>query len=56
MEEDLEMVVRRFIAYLDSAEYSDSGKEFHPVQITCSRAALLVDLNYLVGRMKELTK
>lgn len=52
---DLAAVVRQFFTYLDTTEESDSGREFHPVHLSCCRAAWVKDLNRVIADMKRLS-
>ena len=45
-----------FSEFLDVVEESDSGKEFHPIYISCCRAMKLKPLNNLLKKLKELSK
>ena len=47
-------LTRRFFAYLDIVEESDSGREFHPVHFSCCRAAWVEDINRVMEGMKKL--
>lgn len=51
-----QLVNELFTKYLDVMEVSDSGKEFHPIYISCCRAAKLKPLGELLGRLRELSK
>jgi hypothetical protein len=52
----LASTVRRFLAFLDRTEESDSGRAFHPVSISCCRAQWVGDLNKTIQEMQELSK
>ena len=55
-QEELKQLVNElFTKYLDVMEVSDSGKEFHPICISCCRAAKLKPLGELLGRLRELS-
>lgn len=49
-----ELVKEFFVNYLDVVEESDSGKEFHPIYIGCSRALKTEGLNNLLERMRDI--
>jgi 3'-phosphoadenosine 5'-phosphosulfate sulfotransferase (PAPS reductase)/FAD synthetase len=51
-----EAVSELFSDYLDVVEESDSGREFHPIFISCCRALKLEPLNNLLKKLKELSK
>lgn len=51
---DLRAEVRRLFQYLDLVETSDSGKEFRPVILSCSRIDLQEGLEACLKRMKGL--
>jgi len=54
---ELKLCVQDFFNnYLDIVEVSDSGKEFHPITISCCRSMKIDPLNKLLKRMKELAK
>jgi len=48
-----EAVSELFSDYLDVVEESDSGREFHPIFISCCRALKLEPLNNLLKKLKE---
>lgn len=50
-----EAVYSFFTDYLDYTEESDSGKIFHPIEISCCRATKVKDLENLLDTMKELS-
>jgi hypothetical protein len=50
-----ELVKEFFEDYLDVTEESDSGKVFHPIQISCVRCMKLKPLSDLLQRMRELS-
>ena len=53
---NLEACVKEFFEkYLNRVEESDSGKMFHPICISCCRAAMLEPLDKLLDRMAELS-
>ena len=49
----LKETVREFLAILDEVEETDSGKEFHPVQITSCRVLKTKRIGELIQQMKE---
>lgn len=52
----LEACVKEFFEkYLNRVEESDSGKMFHPIYISCCRAAMLEPLDKLLDRMANLS-
>lgn len=54
--EELKELVRDFFEkFLDTWEESDSGKEFHPITISCCRAMKIEPLDNLLNRMRELS-
>ena len=53
---ELQTLVKDFFEnYLDAWEESDSGREFHPITISCCRCMRLEPLNVLLTRMRELS-
>jgi len=55
MENSLKTLVQQLFYYLDKEEESDSGRVFHPVHISCCRAAYTEKLDAILKRMKELS-
>ena len=54
---ELKSLVKQFFEdYLDVWEESDSGREFHPITISCCRCMKIEPLNKLMGRMRELSE
>lgn len=54
--EELQTLVKDFFEkFLDTWEESDSGKEFHPITISCCRAMKIEPLDNLLNRMRELS-
>ena len=54
-EDELKMLVKSFFDdYLDLVEETDSGREFHPIYISCVRALKTEPLRKLLNRMREL--
>lgn len=51
----LVFLVREFFKMLDTVEESDSGREFHPVTISCCRTMMIDPLNDILKEMKKLT-
>ena len=49
------LVKELFEEYLDVVEESDSGREFHPITISCCRCMKVEPLNILLKRMRELS-
>lgn len=49
----LQGLVKEFFRYLDRIEESDSGRIFHPVTVSCCRAAWLEPLDRLMAEMKK---
>lgn len=56
MTSELKKEVRRFFEFLDAVEVSDSGVEFHPIQVSCCRAMKMAPLAACLTRMKELAQ
>lgn len=55
--EELQTLVKDFFEkFLDTWEESDSGKEFHPITISCCRAMKIEPLNNLLNRMRKLSE
>jgi hypothetical protein len=50
----LKETVREFFRMLDTVEESDSGREFHPITISCCRTVMIEPMNNILKRMKEL--
>jgi hypothetical protein len=50
-----ELVKELFDEYLDVTEESDSGRVFHPIQVSCCRAMKSEPLGALLKRMRELS-
>jgi hypothetical protein len=55
-EELKELVKDFFEKFLDTWEESDSGREFHPITISCCRCMKIEPLNILLKRMRELSE
>ena len=54
--EELQALVKDFFEkFLDTWEESDSGREFHPITISCCRAMKVEPLGILLERMRELS-
>ena len=54
---ELKSLVKDFFEnYLDTWEESDSGREFHPITISCCRCMKIEPLNILLERMRELSE
>ena len=55
-ERELQLLVKDFFEkFLDTWEESDSGREFHPITISCCRAMKVEPLDNLLKRMRELS-
>ena len=55
--EELQSLVKDFFEkFLDAWEESDSGREFHPITISCCRCMKIEPLNNLLNRMRELSE
>jgi hypothetical protein len=55
-EQELKEAVKEFFnRYLNRVEDSDSGKVFHPVEITCCRALMVQPLCQILERMRVLS-
>lgn len=57
-ERDLETMtsrglIKEFISFLDYKEESDSGREFHPIEIISCRAMMSEPLNMLLTEMRK---
>ena len=53
---ELKILVKKFFKeYLDVVEVSDSGREFHPIMISCCRSMKIDPLNKLLKRLRELS-
>jgi hypothetical protein len=53
---ELKALVKDFFEnYLDTWEESDSGREFHPITISCCRCMKVEPLDNLLKRMRELS-
>jgi len=54
---ELQILVKAFFEnYLDTWEESDSGREFHPITISCCRCMKVEPLDKLLTRMRELSE
>ena len=54
--EELQKLVKDFFEkFLDTWEESDSGREFHPITISCCRAMKIEPLDNLLNRMRKLS-
>jgi len=53
---ELKELVKEFFAILDEVEETDSGKEFHPIQISSCRVMKTKKMGELLTNMKELIK
>ena len=51
---ELQEVCREFLSYLEVEEESDLGNRFHPVYISCCRAAMMADIGKCLNRMDKL--
>jgi hypothetical protein len=55
--EELKELVRDFFEkFLDTWEESDSGREFHPITISCCRSMKVEPLDKLLTRMRVLSE
>ena len=55
--EELQSLVKDFFEkFLDTWEESDSGREFHPITISCCRCMKVEPLDKLLIRMRELSE
>ena len=53
---ELRLCVKEFFErYLNRVEESDSGKEFYPITVSCSRALMHEPLNALLSKMSALS-
>jgi hypothetical protein len=56
-ERELQLLIKDlFENYLDTWEESDSGREFHPITISCCRCMKIEPLDILLKRMRELSE
>lgn len=46
-------LVKELFSYLDIVEVSDSGREFHPIHISCTRSLLVDRVNKCLIQLKE---
>lgn len=53
---DINILVREFLRYLDIQERSDEGKLFHPTYLSSCRVLDGIRCNKILLRMKELSK
>ena len=54
---ELKILVRDFFEnYLDVWEESDSGREFHPIHISCCRCMKIGPLDELLDKMRTLSE
>jgi len=51
-----EAVSKLFSEFLDVVEESDSGREFHPIFISCCRSMKIKPLSTLLKKLRELSK
>jgi len=49
-----EELIREFITYLDYTEETDSGREFHPIEIGCVRVLMAQPLNEVLKRLRKI--
>jgi hypothetical protein len=49
----IEELVKDFFAYLDYTEESDSGRVFHPVEISCCRVLMSEPLGMLLQELRK---
>ena len=57
LEKELKAAVNElFSEFLDVVEESDSGREFHPIFISCSRSMKIKPLNTLLKKLRELSR
>jgi 3'-phosphoadenosine 5'-phosphosulfate sulfotransferase (PAPS reductase)/FAD synthetase len=45
--------LQQFFEMLDTVEESDSGREFHPVNVSCCRAMMIEPLNEVLTELKN---
>jgi len=56
-EVELKALVKDFFEkFLDTWEESDSGREFHPIHISCCRCMKIEPLDKLLTRIRELSE
>jgi len=54
MDSNLKQLVQKlFTEYLDYTEESESGREFHPVHVSCSRAMMTKPCSELLQEIKK---
>lgn len=46
-------LVKELFSYLDIIEVSDSGREFHPIHISCIRSCLVDKVNNCLNQLKD---
>lgn len=54
--DELKETVKEFLSYLDYVEESDSGREFHPIHISCSRIGMYPKVSGTLNKLKLLVK
>ena len=45
-------LVKELFSYLDTIEISDSGREFHPISISCCRVMKMKELSECIEALK----
>ena len=48
-----EELIQEFLSYLDYTEESDSGRVFHPIQISSTRALMSPCIDMLIKEMRK---
>jgi hypothetical protein len=56
LNERMSRLISEFFRMLDTVEESESGREFHPVTISCCRSMMIEPLNAILKEMKELVR
>lgn len=52
--EEMQHLVKELFSYLDYTETTDSGRVWHPVQISCARALMCEPLGECLSKLKRL--
>jgi hypothetical protein len=53
VEPSLKEDLKKFFEMLDYTEESDSGRIFHPINISCVRALMVKPLDEVLGRLRK---
>jgi len=49
-------LVKEFFSYLDHIEETDSGREFHPIELSSCRVLMTQPLNMCLEKLRERVK